>query len=121
MRPRFISYVISAALLVVPFAAKKPLRPCSAEEQAQQLAELFTYQQEAHGWLSAPLAIHCSPGSVSWSDLRRSGPAALALMWKPLAFGLFVSVLALSFLGELLFGVWLLIQSRKQLKGEQHV
>jgi hypothetical protein len=115
-----ICYLVSAALLLVlPFVAKKPLRPCSAEEQAQQVTELFQYQQESPGWLSTPLAIHCSPGSVSWNDLRRSGAAALRLMWKPLTFALFVVVLAMAFLGELLYGAWLLILSRKHLKGVQ--
>jgi len=120
MRPRIICYLISAAVLfVLPFMAKKPMRACSAEEQAQQLAELFQYQQEAPGWLSTPLTTHCSPGSTSWSDFKRSGPAALGLMWKPLTFALLVGGLSLMFLGELLYGVWLLFLSRKHLKGEQ--
>jgi hypothetical protein len=120
VKPRILCYFVSAALLLIlPFAEKKPLRPCSADEQAQQLTELFEYQQKAPGWLSTPLTIRCSPGSVSWSDLRRSGAAALRLMWKPLTFALFVVVLAVAFLGELLYGAWLLILSRKHLKGEQ--
>ena len=122
MMPRIACYLVAAALLfVLPFVAKRPLRPCSPEEQAQQLTDLFAYQQEAPGWLSTPLAIHCSPGSVSWSDLRRSGGAALSLMWKPLAFALFIGVLSAAVLGELLYGVWLLILSRKHWKGEQGV
>jgi hypothetical protein len=117
MKPRILCYLVSAALLLIlPFAEKPPLRPCSADEQAQQLTELFEYQQKAPGWLSTPLTIRCSPGSVSWSDLRRSGAAALRLMWKPLTFALFVVVLAVAFLGELLYGAWLLILSRKHLK-----
>jgi hypothetical protein len=120
VKPRILCYFVSAALLLVlPFAAKKPLRPCSADEQAQQLTELFEYQQAAPGWLSTPLAIRCSPGSVSWSDLRRSGPAALGLMWRPLTFALFVVALSVAFLGELLYGAWLLILSRRHLKGKQ--
>jgi len=117
MRPRIICYLIATVLFVVPFLVKRPLRPCSADERAQQLTELFAYEQEAPGWLSTPLSSHCSPGPVSWSDV----PVALRLMWRPLTFALLVGVLAVALLGELLFGVWLLVLSRKQLKGVQSV
>ena len=118
MRPRMICYLVSAVLFVVlPFLVERPMRPCSPAEQAQQLTEIFGYQQEAPGWLSTPLSSHCSPGSMHWSDV----PAALRLMWRPLTFALLVGVLAVAFLGELLFGVWLLILSRKHLKGAQSV
>jgi hypothetical protein len=117
-----VCYVISAAVLIVfPFLVKRPMRPCSPDEQAQQLADLFAYQQEAPGWLSTPLSIHCSPGAVSWADLRRSAPAALSLMWRPLTFAFFLCVLAAVFLSELLYGIWLLILSRKSLEGAQNV
>lgn len=118
MRPRIICYLVSAALLVVlPFVTKRPMRPCSPDEQAQQLSQIFAYEQEAPGWLSTPLSSHCSPGPVRWSDT----PAALRLMWRPLTFALLVGLLAVAFFGELLFGVWLLILSRKHLKGAQSV
>jgi hypothetical protein len=118
MKPRITCYLISTALsIVLPFLVKRPLRPCSPDEQAQQLTEIFAYQQEAPGWLSTPLTSHCSTGSMHWSDV----PAALRLMWRPLTFAVFVGVLAVAFLGELLFGVWLLILSRSQLKGAQSV
>jgi len=86
MRPRLICYVVSVGLLfVLPVLTKKPLRPCSAAER-EQIAELFEYGQEAPGWLAVPLAVHCSVGSVSWGDFRRSGPVVLKLIWKPLGF-----------------------------------
>lgn len=120
MRPRFICYAVSVALLfVLPAVTKKPLRACSAAEREQQIAELFEYGQEAPGWLAVPLALHCSVGPVSWGDFRRSGPVVLKLIWKPLGFALFAGVLAVAFLAELLYGIWLLILSRKHWRGEQ--
>ena len=117
-----ICYLVAAAVLFVsPVLTKKPLRACSADERQQQVAELFKYEHAAPGWLSVPAALRCSTGPLSWGDLRQGGPAVLKLLWKPFALALFVGVLAAAFLGELLYGVWLLILSRKHLRGEQRV
>ena len=116
MKPRIICYLVSAALFLAPLLVQDPLRPCSPAEQ-QQLTEMVTNQQNASVFVFP--TVHCSMGPVSWADMRKAGPGALKLVWKPLAFALFLSLLAVVIFGELLYGIWFLV--RHFMEGKQHV
>ncbi len=112
MKPRLICYLVSAALFLSPLLVQHPLRPCSPAEQ-QQLTEMVTNQQNASVFVFP--TVHCSMGPVSWKD----APGALKLVWKPLAFALFLGLLSVVIFGELLYAVWFLIRHLRE--GKSHV
>jgi hypothetical protein len=116
MKPRLICYLLSAALFFAPLLSHRTLPPCSPAEQ-QQLTEMVTNQQNASVFVFP--TVHCSMGPVSWADMRKAGPGALKLVWKPLAFALFLGLLAVVIFGELLYGIWFLVRHFRE--GKQHV